>query len=408
MIGVNIFCMRPFVLALAFLVLAGLIQGCASNLVRDPVPEALVEEAGIPDIPNARFWGDGISPALEWEIEQMRAHMRSGEADPVASGAIDSDVLAISGGGENGAFGAGLLVGWTETGTRPEFRVVTGVSTGALSAPFAFLGQKYDTELKEIYTTVTARDVIRQRNVFGIIFRDAIDDSRPLQALIAEYIDEAMLREIAAQYRRARMLYIGTTNLDAQRPVIWNIGAIAASGQPGALDLVRQVLLASASIPGAFPPVYISVEANGQRFDEMHVDGGTTTQVFDYPIGLKLREIDEALGRQVNRRLYIIRNSRLKPEWEFIKPRFLPIALRSISTLIKTQGIGDLYRMYLGARRDGMDYNLAYIPGDFTVPLNEPFDQAYMQALFDFAYRRAVRGFPWSKSPPGFEEVAAP
>ncbi len=400
--------MTRFALVLAWVVLSVLVQGCTTKLVRDPVPEALVDAASIPGIPDARFWGDGESSAFWRMLDDVIVRMQDGTAGLPASGAIQSDILAISGGGENGAFGAGLLVGWTAAGTRPEFRVVTGISTGALTAPFAFLGPKYDPQLREVYTTITARDVIRRRNVFDIVGRDAVGDTKPLQELIAQHVNEAMLRDIAAEYAKSRFLLIGTTNLDAQRPVIWNIGAIAASGQPGALDLIRQVLLASASIPGAFPPAYIQVEANGARYDEMHVDGGTTNQVFDFPAELDLRDIDAALGRKVNRRMYIIRNSRLSPEWESVRPRLIPIVGRSISTLIKTQGVGDLYRIYLGARRDGVDYNLAYMPDSFTVPLTEPFDQAYMQALFDYAYRKAVDGYPWSKAPPGFEGVTLP
>lgn len=164
---------------------------------------------------------------------------------------------------------------------------------------------------------------------------------------------------------------------------MWNIDRIATSGDRKALALVRQVLLASASISGAFPPVYIEVEANGQRYDEMHVDGGASAQVFLYPASLDWREASDQMGLQGEGRVYAIRNAELEPEWNAVKPKFAPIISRTISSLIRTQGTGDLYRIYPGARCDGLDYNLASIPADFDRELKEPFDPAYMQALFD-------------------------
>ncbi len=193
------------------------------------------------------------------------------------------DVLAVSGGGEDGAFGAGVLTAWTRTGTRPEFRLLTGVSTGALTAPFAFLGPAYDARLEEVYTRLAPSEVLRKRCLTAAIFNDAIFDTAPPFATISRILDEAMLADIAREYGRGRRLLVGTTDLDARRPVIWNLGAIAASGSPRALDLTRRLLLASAAIPGAFPPVMIDVEADGRRYQEMHVDGGATAQMFLFP-----------------------------------------------------------------------------------------------------------------------------
>jgi hypothetical protein len=198
-------------------------------------------------------------------------------------------------------------------------------------------------------------------------------------------------------------LFIGTTNLDAKRPVIWNIGGIAKSGAPNALELVHDILLASASIPGAFTPVYIEVEADGRRYDEIHVDGGTSSQVFLYPASLDMRWAMRQIGLKGKSRIYVIRNSRIEPDWETVKPRIVPILGNTISTLIRTQGIGDLYRIYLGAQRDGMDYNLAFIPSDFKEKPKESFDPEYMGKLFDLGYQVAKNGYPWKKAPPGFE-----
>jgi hypothetical protein len=207
-----------------------------------------------------------------------------------------------------------------------------------------------------------------------------------------------MLDAIAAEYRKGRILLIGTTNLDARRPVIWNIGAIAESRQPGALDLVQDILLASAAIPAAFPPVMIKVKANGKVYEEMHVDGGASAQVFLYPPSLDLR----GSGIKRDRRLYVIRNARLDPDWAQVERRTMSIAGRAISSLIQTQGVGDLYRIYLTAERDGLDFNLAFIPKSFTRTLTEPFESAYMNELFDLGYDLAASGYPWSKASPGF------
>jgi hypothetical protein len=374
----------------------------------DAVPDDRTTEAVIPGIPNARIMLGGgpdelIAVALRG-AERQRAYMQSiGHTGPLPRASF----LAVSGGGEDGAFGAGLLVGWTEAGTRPEFTLVTGISTGALTAPFAFLGPDYDEELRAVYTGITPEDVFEQRGLTAALFDDAMSDTTPLRRTIARYADEEMLRRIAEEYERGRFLLIGTTNLDARRPVIWNIGEIARSGHPDALDLFHSILVASAAVPGAFPPVMIDVEVNGVPYQEMHVDGGAVAQVFVYPPALELRALSEQQGFVRDRSLYIIRNARLDPDWASTQRSTLDIAGRAISSLIQSQGLGDLYRIYLLARRDGLDYNLAFIGDDFDVQLREPFDQAYMRALFDYGYDLARDGYPWHGVPPGWHDIAA-
>jgi hypothetical protein len=366
----------------------------------DAVPQNLEETATIQDLSNIRFWADsedveGMRRAGLEMVRREQEHLaRTGHQGPLPP----AEFLAISGGGENGAFGAGLLVGWTAAGTRPTFKLVTGISTGALTAPFAFLGPDYDDELREVYTGITGADVLEERGFLAALFQDAMADNAPLRATIARVFDQAMLDAIAAEYKKGRILLIGTTNLDARRPVIWNIGAIAESGQPGALDLVHDILLASAAIPGAFPPVMINVAANGKVYQEMHVDGGASTQVFVYPPSLNVRES----GVVRERRLYVIRNARLDPDWAQVERSTMNIAGRAISSLIQTQGVGDLFRIYLTAQRDGLGFHLAYIPRTFTRTLAEPFETAYMQELFQLGYDMAVKGYPWARTPPGF------
>lgn len=376
--------------------------GCASLPKRNPVPKVQSEIAQIPGIPKARFWGDALPSDIDKRLAELKAQRLAN--NPEALGR-PHNYLAISGGGANGAFGAGLLVGWTEAGDRPIFDMVTGISTGALIAPFAFLGPAYDEQLKDVYTTVSTVELIKVRGFLKIITGDAAASTKPMQKLIARYYDQKMLAAIGAEYEKGRRLYVGTTNLDAERPVFWNITAIAASGDPKALELIHKILLASASIPAAFPPVYIKVEAEGQRYDEIHVDGGTTIQVFLFPADLDWRAVAEKLRVKGESRVYVIRNSYVRPRWEAVDPpRLVPIALRSISSLIRTQGVGDIFRIYVQAQNAGIDYNLAHIPRDFHERPKEEFDPEYMKKLFDLGYGMAKDGYPWEKKPPGIEK----
>jgi predicted acylesterase/phospholipase RssA len=211
-----------------------------------------------------------------------------------------------------------------------------------------------------------------------------------------------MLKAIAAEHAKGRLLIIGTTNLDARRPVIWNIGKIATRGGPEALELVHDILVASTAIPGAFPPTMIDVKVDGVPHQEMHVDGGASAQVFVYPPALQLAQLSKAARITRERRLFVIRNSRLDPDWANTERRTLSIAQRAVTSLIQNQGVGDLYRIYAITERDGVDFNLAFIPASFDVPLSEPFEQHYMNALFQLGYELARKGYPWTKTPPGY------
>ncbi|MCJ7542796.1 MAG: patatin-like phospholipase family protein [Desulfobacterales bacterium] len=388
------------IIIVIFILSALLMSGCATSHKRNPLPKAYGDIAQIPYIPDARFWGDKLPSRIQEKLAETKEQIR--EKEPEAK-YKPIDYLAISGGGANGAFGAGLLVGWTAAGNRPIFRIVTGVSTGGLIAPFAFLGQKYDAKLKKLYTTTSTKDILEKRSLFSILTADSRADTIPLREMLEDVIDVKMLEEIVIEHDKGRRLFIGTTNLDAKRPVIWNIGIIAKSGAPNALQLVRDIMVASASIPGAFKPVYIEVEADGHRYDEIHVDGGTSSQVFLYPASLDMRWAMRQIGLKGKSRTYVIRNSRIEPDWETVKPKIVPILRSTISSLIRTQGIGDLYRIYLGSQRDGIDYNLAFIPSDFEEKSKEEFDPEYMSKLFDLGYQMAQNGYPWKKAPPGFE-----
>jgi predicted acylesterase/phospholipase RssA len=277
------------------------------------------------------------------------------------------------------------------------------VSTGALIAPFAFLGPKYDPVLKSLYTEISQGDIFRPRNIITGFFGDGMTDTTPLFKLVQRHVDRALLDEIAAEYAKGRLLLVGTTNLDTPEPVIWNMTAIAASKDPRSLELFRKILLASSAIPGVFPPVLIDVNAGGQTYQEMHVDGGAMAQVFLYPPGLRAAD-----GGERERKAFIIRNARLDPTWTNVRRRTLPIATRAISALMQSQGVGDLYRIYLTTQRDGVDYNLAYIPSTFVTPHTREFDAEYMNALYKEGYELAAGGYQWRKVPPGYVAGNAP
>jgi predicted acylesterase/phospholipase RssA len=374
--------------------------GCAAITPRNALPEAAaaqVEPDGFHDI---RYWGDEAPPdAASSRLARRRTAVESGARGESGK---DLNLLAISGGAEDGAFGAGLLAGWGDAGKRPVFDLVTGVSSGALVAPFVFLGRERDDQLREIFTSYGRKDIYAY-NVPNLLQGSALVDDAPLSKLIAKYIDRGFLREIARENSKGRMLLIGTTNLDAQRPVLWDMGRIAANDSLAALELFRKVLLASATLPGVFAPVRVKVRVGGKDYDELHVDGGVTRQVFIAPSIMRLVS-NRASRRTVNgARLYVVRNGRIDPRWEPVNDDVLSVTQRSLSTLIKNQGIGDLYRIYAIAKLDGMDFNLASIPADFDVATEAPFDQKYMTALFARGYEMGSHGFPWVKNPPGLQ-----
>jgi len=385
------------------LLLVLLLAACSGPIRKEAVPDGLTTQAVIPGMEDVRYRVGYDLDALRedgkasfWrEMAYLKSTGYQGNPPPAV-------FLAVSGGGDNGAFGAGLLNGWTKAGDRPEFKLVTGVSTGALIAPFAFLGPSQDQTLKDFYTTTGPSDIMKPRSLLAAVTSDALADNRPLWQQVEEVIDQAFLDAIAGEHEKGRILLIATTDLDARQAVLWNMTKIAASGHPRSLSLFRSIMVASAAIPAAFPPVMIDVEAAGNEYQEMHVDGGTLSQVFVYPPGLKVKEITKKHAITRERRAYIIRNARLDPDWANVERSTMDIAERAISSLIHSQGVGDLYRIYLETQRDEVDFNLAYVPADFDFPHREEFDTEFMRALYQRGYDMATEGYPWDKIPPGF------
>ena len=374
----------------------------------EAVPLELTTRAVVPGIPNARDWVlEDVEPlvrdALAARQREEAYRSQSGQAGELPP----LELLAISGGGDKGAFGAGLLNGWTASGTRPTFKLVTGVSTGALIAPFAFLGPEYDHVLEEVYTTIKPEDVARPRMAIAAMNNDGMADNEPLWGLISRHVDERLLAAVAAEHEKGRILLVATTDLDARQPVVWNMGNIAASGASNALELFRSILLASAAIPGAFPPSMVTVEVDGKRYQEMHVDGGASAQVFLYPPSMT--QVAATMGEGMVRRgrAYVIRNAALAPTWTPVARRTIDVAARAIDSLITTQGFGDLYRIYATTQQDNLDFNVAYIGEDFVYEnKKEQFETAFMKSLYDYGFRLGRAGYRWHKVPPGL--LAAP
>jgi predicted patatin/cPLA2 family phospholipase len=372
----------------AFIIVVVAVRICPGAEQRTPYTEAELQNALPMGIPAVRTWADSPLSVLRAQLAQL----------PAFKGAPDFSILALSGGGEHGAFGAGLLSGWSESGQRPIFNIVTGVSTGALMAPFAFLGSAYDGRLKALYTDISFHNLLSGSPVMGL-FGEGLYNTRPMQRMIARQIDQTMLDDVAAAYRAGRRLFVVTTNLDAQRPVLWNMGSLAASGKPGALELFRKVILASASVPGLFDPVFIDAEANGHHFKEMHVDGGTALDVLAMPLRLAAAG-RLALTHGRPGQLYIVINNDLDPTFAITKPKTLSITARAFNTLVKSDVYDTILGSYLLAQKQGFHFNLAYIPNSFSVKSLELIDPNYMRALFEYAHAQGRLGGRWEHSPP--------
>jgi predicted acylesterase/phospholipase RssA len=365
---------------------------------RTPPPGELYQHAAPPGIEPARVWGDrSLDARLRVSEDLLRRGLeQEWEAAGRPADGVSYDILALSGGGPDGAFSAGLLAGWTEAGDRPEFDLVTGVSIGALVAPFAFLGSDWDAEMERLFTETETGDVVEFQFLAALAGANSVGDTQPLREMLEEIVDDAFLRAIVAADRPGRGLLIGTTHIDSGRPMIWDLTVIARAGDAA---LFRQVLLASAAIPGAFPPEPIEVEANGRRFVEYHVDGNVTHGVIVWPDGF-----DRLLARRypfpVRKTVYVIENNPLRPTYRPVEDGVLSIASRSLSTLIRSQTAADLAVIHAETAAAGAAFRLAFVPPGFDAEAAAVFDSAYMRRLFDAARADARDGVDWLEEPP--------
>ncbi|HJZ94039.1 MAG TPA: patatin-like phospholipase family protein [Gemmataceae bacterium] len=374
------------------------LPACQSLVSRDdrvgPVP--------VTDLVDRQSAGDRV-PVLDVRVIESVSDQSPAVVRASVKGPASFNVLVLSGGGAYGAYSAGVLAGWSEAGTRPKFDVVTGVSTGALVATLAFLGPARDPDLRKFYTRVTDKDIYARRSDLAAVFSDSLADSKPLARLIEATVGPELLREVAAEHAKGRRLYVGTTHLDGRRLVVWDMGAIAARGRPADLALFRRVLLASAAIPGFFPPVPIPIEVDGKVYEEFHVDGGVTASVFFRPPQVP-RERLAALGDRplAGSNLYVIVAGKLFSDPAPVARRLLPIAESAISALLYSQTRGDLFQLYALCLSTGMNYRLSAVPADVPVPDDATsFNPVEMTRLFETGRERARAGTLWRSTPPG-------
>jgi predicted acylesterase/phospholipase RssA len=360
---------------------AALLSGCATD-PRTSFTETEEMTAVAIGAPQIRYWADATASALQGAVRP--AVVQKGR--PFV-------YLALSGGGGGGAFGAGVLNGWSAAGTRPEFTIVSGVSTGALIAPFAFLGPDYDDRLRQIYTNGEAQRLIGQPNPLGALFGSGVLGPERLRRLVGRYLDDDLIRAIAREDQKGRRLLVVTTNLDAQRAVVWDMGAIAASGDPQAFELFRDVLAASASVPVVFAPQLINVEADGKTFQEMHADGTLSAPVYTLPQAVLFG--GKPIQRAARPVLYVIVNGRIDPGFAVVPEQAGAIAAQSFSTLNRVGTKAVLAETYDVAGREGLNFHLTYIDRDHPDSGGTGFETDAMRKLYDYGYDKGRSGALW-------------
>ncbi|QPF88171.1 patatin-like phospholipase family protein [Bradyrhizobium genosp. L] len=355
-----------------------------SSLPRTPYTAADAVGSRVLDLDGLRRYADEPASKFRLEKDDRRFPFKT--------------YLALSGGGADGAYAVGILNGWTAAGNRPTFGVVSGVSTGGLIAPFAFLGPRYDATLKEVYTSGIAETLLTDPSITRVLFGSGLFGNTRLRELVARYVGPELLSEVAREHAKGRKLLIVTTDLDTQRTVIWDMGRIAAVGTPEALQLFRDVMAASASIPLVFPPIMIDAEGQGRRFQEMHVDGGVTAPVLTLPDAL----LFQGRAWPANSRfdIYILVNKKLERNFELVSNSTIDVASRSISAITQAQTRSVILSTYDFAQRNHLGFHLSYIERDYPSPESIGFDTGYMRALYQYGYDKAATGSAWAATPP--------
>lgn len=330
--------------------------------------------AVIPGIPDARFWGDS-------EADYLRV-----------LGSAGDDWLALSAGGEDSGFGAGLFTGLTASGRRTDYAVVTGVSSGALLAPFIFLGPSRDGEMRDNFMALNAAEVFEDQRT-----RESLLDTWPLRKYLERHITRALIDAVAAEHKRGRRLIVLTANLDTARPVAWNMGAIAAAGTDASMKLFRDVLVASSAIPGLFPPMMIETEANGRKIQEMHVDGGLASTLYVAPDSMLLA----GAAKLPMKRVTIVINGKLRPEFDVTDRSLVGVLGRSLSVGVKRGSLTTARLAAAAAHRTGLGFEIAYVDQGFDYPSRGMFDPAYMKALFESGFAQGKSATPFRAGLPG-------
>jgi len=398
----------PGFLIIIFLMIAPSIQGCTTMRPRNAVPIDFSGEVTISGMPDIRSDIDNPDPIVMQKslIDSLKEEDKN-DYPANALGIKTYPVLSVSSGGAKGAYGAGFLRGWSKEGSLPLFKIVTGVSSGAIIACYAFLGKDYDDQLEKFFTTMSTKDIMKQNNLFSILFGNSFMNPAPLAKKVSAIVDEKLIEKVAEEHRRGRRLFIGTVNLDAQQFVVWDMGALACKGGPDSVKIFQKILLASTAMPMMFPPIYFKVSsASGELYDEMHVDGGAMREVFYIDqLTRNMAQAASAFGIDLSKykpQIYILITSYMSPIRQQVKDHLVDIGIRSLETLEAAAYDGDIYRLFAFTQKMGLDFNLAYIPGVFKPDPKEIFDTKEMQRLFKRGYDDAVNGYRWHKTPPGY------
>ncbi len=386
----------------AALTLVWTLCACAATPRPTPPPEG---------VPVGRPWGSiPIDPAevafdrsfSDSLVESLRAKFQqAGPADETSK--IPYRALTLSGGGSRGAYGAGVLSGWTDQGDRPQFDVVTGISTGALMATHVFLGSNFDDGLA-IYKSISNDDVFRKRGFLATLRATAAHDTAPLRETMLSVISEETLDLVAAEHRQGRRLFIGTTNLDANLFTIWDMGVIAESDRPDRLKRYIDVIMASAAFPIVFPPIYIDVESEAGTYTQMHADGGIRETVFFFDFVEELHRAVDAAGLKVSDfkpELYLLNNSPLaattRKTYKPVEGKLMAVAEASITSLMTKVTQGSLYRLWVLAMVGGADFHISYVPSDFEFTTGSlTFDPGEQTELFEIGYQQSLHGTAWA------------
>lgn len=367
-----------------FLVLVcSLVLGACTSMPRTPYTAAEASTSRVLEIDGLRRYADEPITKFSFEKDTSTA---------------TKSYLALSGGGADGAYGVGVLNGWTAARTRPTFSVVSGVSTGGLIAPFAFLGSQYDDTLKEVYTSGIAETLLNDPSIMRVLFGSGLFGNTRLRELVARYVGPEVMAQVARENANGRKLLVVTTDLDTQRTAIWDMGKIAAVGTPEALKLFRDVMAASASIPLVFPPIMIDAEGQGRKFQEMHVDGGVTAPVLTLPEALLFQ--GNRLPGNAKMDIYILVNKKIERNFELVSNGTIDVASRSLSAITQSQTRSIIFSTYDFAKRNRLGFHLSYIAREYPAPPSEGFDTAYMRALYQYGYDKAAAGQAWSSTVP--------
>lgn len=344
--------------------------------------------AGVSTEEPLRFWASEKPNFLYSEKDN---------STPLAVASEEFNMLALSGGGVNGAYGAGVLMGLAQTGQLKDYSVVTGISAGALIAPFVFVGGDALPKMKSVMLNLNDAAVLGKKKILNTVIKDAFTDGENFYDLIEDAYPNSMIEQIAEQHRNGKRLFIGTTHFDSGELMIWNVGAIANSELPTKVSLIHQVLAASSSIPGLFPPQFINVEYEGQRYEELHVDGGLAAQVFFNPSNFNYQFVAQALGVKRKPQLDVIRNGLLKAPYKSVLDKGIALLSKSVSSLTLAQARGDLYRMKYISDANNIDMKVTYIDKDFSnaKQSKDMFDKNYLLTIYDYGYKKASEGQLW-------------